>query len=265
MASPLDLPTPPSPAPVTDAFGNPVAMYGKPLTHPTMPLPFEELSQLLESSETLQQEEAPSDVREQFDYTRCTSDFISCHAPRLLPPHSKILVVSGSLNSDAVWLAAQGHEVTVMMEDEVALHKMERFVAESGFQVSCEHAELAHASFEHGTWDVIVFYHVGLEDGTRRQVHQRAARALVPGGVMMLEESWLHVELDPHASEIIEEEEFFEDFLEPERIGAGYTRQALLQDFGGTLENLRIEESKRPLYDGVIMGITESISVIGFS
>jgi SAM-dependent methyltransferase len=111
--------------------------------------------------------------------------FLVTAAARL--PPGKVLCLGEGEGRNAVWLAAQGHEVTAVDASGVGLRKAQRLAAERGVTIATVHADLAAFDIEPGTWDGIVSIFCHLPPALRADVHRRCVAGLRPGGVLLLE------------------------------------------------------------------------------
>ena len=111
--------------------------------------------------------------------------FLITAAARL--PPGKVLCLGEGEGRNAVWLAAQGHEVTAVDASGVGLRKAQRLAAERGVRITTVHADLAAFDIEPGAWDGIVSIFCHLPPALRADVHRRCVAGLRPGGVLLLE------------------------------------------------------------------------------
>lgn len=110
------------------------------------------------------------------------SAFLQAHA-HLLPAPGTALDVGGGSGRNAVWLAEQGWEVTVVDVSEVGLELSTTKAAEAGVRVRTVLHDLEEDGLPPGTWDLIVctlFLH--------RPLFEHWAGALNPDGVLVFEQ-----------------------------------------------------------------------------
>ncbi|AGL17531.1 bifunctional 2-polyprenyl-6-hydroxyphenol methylase/3-demethylubiquinol 3-O-methyltransferase UbiG [Actinoplanes sp. N902-109] len=89
--------------------------------------------------------------------------------------------------ADAIWLARQGWTVTAADISGVAVERAARFAAAAGVSVDFQRHDLA-VSFPAGAFDLVTasfLYSQG--DFPREAVLRRAAAAVAPGGVLLIE------------------------------------------------------------------------------
>lgn len=114
------------------------------------------------------------------------NDFLREHA-RWLPAGGRVLTLAEGEGRNAVWLAQQGFEVTGVDLSAVGLDKAQQLAAARGVRITTVVADLATHDLGHAAWDGIVSIFAHLPAPDRRALHARLARALRPGGVLLLE------------------------------------------------------------------------------
>lgn len=114
------------------------------------------------------------------------NDFLGEHAGAL-PARGRVLTLAEGEGRNAVWLAQQGFEVTGVDLSAVGLEKAERLAAERGVRIITRVADLERFDPGEAAWDGIVSIFAHLPAEVRRALHARLARALRPGGVLLLE------------------------------------------------------------------------------
>lgn len=89
--------------------------------------------------------------------------------------------------ADAVWLATRGWQVTAVDLSGVALARAAEHAAEAGVTVDWQKHDLEQ-SFPDGEWDLVSaqFLHFWAEFD-REKILRRAAAAVAPGGVLLIE------------------------------------------------------------------------------
>ncbi len=121
-----------------------------------------------------------------FKYGTQPNDFLRSQAYRL-PAAACVLVPGDGEGRNSVWLATQGHQVLAMDASAVGLEKVKALAAEHGVHLPTVLADLAEWEPEPGAFDAVVLTFVHLPPALRPLAHQRLARALRPGGVLLLE------------------------------------------------------------------------------
>ena len=97
---------------------------------------------------------------------------------------------------DAIWLAAQGWTVTAVDVSEVALRRAAHNAEQAGLTVNFQRHDLTE-TFPDGTYDLVssqFLYSYG--DFPRERILRRAAEAVAPGGVLLIES---HQDHGPYA------------------------------------------------------------------
>jgi tellurite methyltransferase len=111
-----------------------------------------------------------------------------------LPERGRALDVAGGSGANAVWLARQGLEVTIVDVSEVGLGLAEAHARRSGVTLAIERADLEAEPLPAGPWALVLccFY-------LQRELVPRIVDGLEPGGRLV----WIHptvTNLERHAS-----------------------------------------------------------------
>ena len=104
-----------------------------------------------------------------------------------LAPGSSILVAADGEGRNGVWLAQQGHVVTSVDQSAVAQKKAIDLARERGVSVEFVRADLSTWSPGSARYDAVVAIFAHLPGAVRPQIHAALARALRPGGLLILE------------------------------------------------------------------------------
>jgi SAM-dependent methyltransferase len=102
-------------------------------------------------------------------------------------PPGRILSLAEGEGRNAVYLAAQGYEVTGVDGSEVGLSKARELAREHGVTITTLQADLAEFEIEAEKWDGIIACYCHLPPAVRVPLHRAAVRGLKPGGVFVLE------------------------------------------------------------------------------
>ncbi|MBO6784103.1 MAG: class I SAM-dependent methyltransferase [Alphaproteobacteria bacterium] len=105
----------------------------------------------------------------------------------LLTPGLRALVPGDGEGRNGVWLAARGLDVTTVDASPVGVDKARKLAAASSVTIDAITADLREWDAPEAGYDVVVlaFLHVNADD--RTGVHRALARALKPGGLLLLE------------------------------------------------------------------------------
>lgn len=98
-----------------------------------------------------------------------------------------VLCLADGEGRNGVHLAELGHRVTSVDLSVVGLRKAEALAAQRGVELTTVHADLADLDLGEQRWDLIVSVFAHLPPEVRRSLYQRVARALRPGGRLVLE------------------------------------------------------------------------------
>ncbi len=100
-------------------------------------------------------------------------------APQL-PPRSRLLDVGGGSGRNAIWLAKQGHEVTIADISETGLAIATTAAEAVGVTITTVCGDLDGDSLPEGPWGVIVDFHF-----MKRDLFPRFLEELEPGGLLV--------------------------------------------------------------------------------
>ena len=112
--------------------------------------------------------------------------FLRAQAHRL-HAGSTVLVPGDGEGRNGVWLARQGHAVLSVDSSAVGLRKARALAAAQGVQLGTLEADLAAWTPAPASADAVVLIYVHLPAVLRSTVHSTLARALRPGGWLLLE------------------------------------------------------------------------------
>lgn len=116
------------------------------------------------------------------------NDFLRAVAGTLRPG-GRILCLAEGEGRNAVFLAERGHAVTAVDQSAVGLTKARRLASERGVlpRVTLVVADLLRHDLGMEAWDAVVWIFLHLPPPDRLSLLQRAAVALAPGGLLVLE------------------------------------------------------------------------------
>jgi len=106
----------------------------------------------------------------------------------LLVPGGRALCVADGEGRNGVWVAAQGMAVDAFDPSAVAVAKADRLAALRGVEVATVVADADTFVWPEGAYDVVAAIFIQFADpALRRRIFARSARALLPGGVLLVE------------------------------------------------------------------------------
>jgi SAM-dependent methyltransferase len=114
------------------------------------------------------------------------SDFLAERYAEL-PPGGEILCLADGEGRNGVFLASRGMRVTAVDSSAVGLAKAERLAADRGVALTTAVADLSVWDVGEARWDGVVSIWAHLPAPIRAELQPRLARALRPGGVLLLE------------------------------------------------------------------------------
>ncbi|MBT0668484.1 class I SAM-dependent methyltransferase [Novosphingobium profundi] len=88
---------------------------------------------------------------------------------------------------NAVWLAQQGLAVTAVDQSAVGMGKAQELAASRGVAITTEVADLAAYDLGEARWDSVVAIFAHFPPALRANLHARVAKALKPGGTVLIE------------------------------------------------------------------------------
>lgn len=120
-----------------------------------------------------------------FAYGREPNDFVREQAASIAP--GRVLCLAEGEGRNAVFLASLGHAVTVVDYASEGLRKASLLAEERGVRLDLVEADLAAYEPDEGRFSAVVATWAHLPPAVRQVAHARAARALAPGGRVVLE------------------------------------------------------------------------------
>jgi SAM-dependent methyltransferase len=139
----------------------------------------------------------------------------------VLPSGSKIFVPGDGEGRNGVWLAQKGFKVTSVDSSEIGVNKAKALACRKSVSLDQQLGDLATWSYSQDEFDSAVLIYLHLPASIRAQVHQKIAKAIKPGGVLILE--CFHPDQLPRSSG------------GPKNIEMLYTSELLRSDFAGLL------------------------------
>jgi SAM-dependent methyltransferase len=157
-----------------------------------------------------------------------------------IPPGLPVLALGEGEGRNAVFLAGRGLEVEAVDGSPVGLAKAQRLASSRGLPLRTTVADLADHVAAPGRFGAVVLVFLHLPPGLRATVHARAAAALAPGGVVVLE-AFTPRQLSFTSGG-------------PRQLDMLYDRETILGDFPGVewdvLEETEVELDEGPLHQG---------------
>lgn len=101
--------------------------------------------------------------------------------------NSRILCLAEGEGRNAVYLATQGHAVSMIDYAEEGLRKAQQLAAEKGVQIETLCQDLTQTQLQANAWDAIVVIFGHLPVSVRTALHSQFYQALKPGGKLIME------------------------------------------------------------------------------
>jgi len=114
------------------------------------------------------------------------NDYLRSQAPRLAPGQRALAVGDGE-GRNAVWLARQGLDVTLVDISPVGLEKARRLAREHGCRIETIAADLTQWDWPVDQFDLAVEIFVHVPVAERQAIHRAMAASLKPGGLALVE------------------------------------------------------------------------------
>jgi len=118
-------------------------------------------------------------------YGKLPNDFLKEVSVKLT--RGRTLCLAEGEGRNAVFLATLGHDVLAVDLSIVGLNKAQALATEHCVEIQTEVADLAGYDLGESKWDTIVSIFCHLPPEVRKRLHSQIAKALVPGGVFVLE------------------------------------------------------------------------------
>jgi SAM-dependent methyltransferase len=112
------------------------------------------------------------------------SSFLVAEVEPLSP--GRALDLACGMGRNAIWLAERGWRVTAVDYSEVALAEARRRAAARGVEVEWVLADVTEWAPDAGSFDLVCVFYLQLPAAERRIVLAQAARAVGPGGVVLV-------------------------------------------------------------------------------
>lgn len=102
-------------------------------------------------------------------------------------PHSKILCLAEGQGRNAVYLAALGHDITMLDYSETGLQRAQELAQTKGVNIVTICADLAEYTLEESAWDAIVIVFGHFPISIRQTLYPQITKALKPDGIFVSE------------------------------------------------------------------------------
>lgn len=124
-------------------------------------------------------------ARDEYLFGKEPNDFLAEVAGRV--PLGDVLCLADGEGRNGVFVASLGHRVTSVDASTVALDKARKLAAEKGVSIETVVADLNAYDLGEAKWDCIVSIFFHLPPEIRKAIHAKVARAIRPGGHLILE------------------------------------------------------------------------------
>lgn len=124
-------------------------------------------------------------ARDEYLFGKEPNDFLVEVLERI--PKGRVLCLADGEGRNGVYVASHGHAVTSIDASGVALEKAQKLAAERGVAIETVAADLNQYELGENAWDAIVSIFFHMPPDMRRSMHAKVARAIRPGGYLVLE------------------------------------------------------------------------------
>ncbi len=127
---------------------------------------------------------------DEYAYGTEPNDFLKSHielGDLRLKPHARVLCLAEGQGRNAVYLAQQGFDVTMIDYSETGLQKARELAASKGVSIETICADLSDYSLELDSWDAIVIVFGHFPAVVRKKVYPQLWGALKEGGMLISE------------------------------------------------------------------------------
>jgi SAM-dependent methyltransferase len=152
-----------------------------------------------------------------------------------LAPGASVLVPGDGYGRNGLWLAKQGFRVHTVDLSPIGVERARNSARHAGLNLTIEHADLSTWAWPQNQFEAVFSIFVHLFPNVRSAIHANMLRALVPGGLCVLE-AFTPAQLKFSSGG-------------PKLVELLYSAQILLQDFAAA-EILALEETTVSLDEG---------------
>ena len=99
----------------------------------------------------------------------------------------KVLCLAEGEGRNAVYLATQGYDVTLVDFSSVALSKAQTFAIEQNVKITTVHSDLLEYEIAENSWDAIIMIFAHLPPITRKRVHSHCVNKKKKNGILIVE------------------------------------------------------------------------------
>jgi len=124
-------------------------------------------------------------AEEDFAYGTEPNEFLQVQSAKM--PAGRVLCIAEGEGRNAVYLAAQGYQVTAVDQSAVGLEKTRQLGKQHKVEIDTIEADLQDFNIQPGAWDGIVSISAHLPPAIRKKLHTQVVEGLKPGGVLILE------------------------------------------------------------------------------
>ena len=112
------------------------------------------------------------------------NQFVARHLSGLTP--RRVLDLGAGQGRNAVWLAQQGHNVTAVDISDVAVAQAREIALAAGVEANFVAADVLRWDPDPEAFDLVLLSYLQAPEPQRKILHEKAARALAPGGRLFL-------------------------------------------------------------------------------
>jgi SAM-dependent methyltransferase len=167
-------------------------------------------------------------------YGEQPNSYLRAQVPRLVPG-AAVLVPGDGYGRNGLWLAKQGFRVHTVDLSLIGVERARKSARDTGLSLTTEQADLSTWAWPQNQFDAVFSIFLHLFPNVRSAIHANMLRALVPGGVCVLE-AFTPAQLKFSSGG-------------PKQVDLLYSAEILRQDFADA-EILALEEATLSLNEG---------------
>ncbi len=126
--------------------------------------------------------------KQEFIFGKEPNEYLALQAKAHLKPNQKVLCIADGEGRNGVWLAKQGMQVVGFDVSNIALEKAKQFAKDNQVEIAYSLSDTDGFDWQENTYDAVIGIFIQFaEPQMRARIFQQAYRALMPGGIFILQ------------------------------------------------------------------------------